>query len=109
MNHQPGEVWLADLGFSAKFRPVVIVSRHDPDPPRALFVYVPITTQDRGSPYEVKLPRLRFLDGASVANVQGIGSLPTVRLARRLGKLSAPVLDEIKQAIIFALDLELEA
>lgn len=36
MNPQPGEVWLADLGLAAKTRPVVIVSRHDPDPPRAL-------------------------------------------------------------------------
>ena len=50
MNPRPGEVWMADLGFAAKFRPVVIVSRQDPDPPRALIVYVPLTTQDRGSP-----------------------------------------------------------
>jgi mRNA interferase MazF len=34
MNPRPGEVWMADLGFAAKFRPVVIVSRQDPDPPR---------------------------------------------------------------------------
>jgi mRNA interferase MazF len=29
---------MADLGFAAKFRPVVIVSRQDPDPPRALII-----------------------------------------------------------------------
>jgi mRNA interferase MazF len=45
MNPSPGEVWMADLGFAAKYRPVVIVSRQDPDPPRALITYVPITTQ----------------------------------------------------------------
>jgi mRNA interferase MazF len=44
MNPQPGEVWLADLGLAAKTRPVVIVSRDDPDPPRALVLYVPLTT-----------------------------------------------------------------
>ena len=71
MNPRPGEVWMADLGFAAKFRPVIIVSREDPDPPRALIVYVPITTQDRESPYEVTLPRTRFLEKGSVANVQG--------------------------------------
>jgi mRNA-degrading endonuclease toxin of MazEF toxin-antitoxin module len=40
----PGEIWLADLGLAAKTRSVVIVSRQDPDPPRALVLYVPLTT-----------------------------------------------------------------
>jgi mRNA interferase MazF len=102
MNPLPGEVWMADLGFAAKFRPVVIVSRQDPEPPRALIIYVPLTTQDRGSPYEVKLPKTRFLEKGSVANVQGIASLPTVRL----GLLSAETMSEIKKAIAWALELE---
>src|SRR6266487_4754819 len=84
---QPGEVWLADLGLAAKTRPVVIVSRDDPDPPRALVLYVPLTTQNKQSPYEAVLPKLAFLGRAFVANVQGLGSLPTVRLERRLGRL----------------------
>ncbi len=74
MNAQPGEIWLADLGLAAKTRPVVIVSRQNPDPPRSLILYVPLTTQRRDSPYEVPLPRLSFLDRESVANVQGLGS-----------------------------------
>jgi mRNA interferase MazF len=75
MNLNPGEVWLADLGISAKTRPVVIISRHDLDPPRALTIYVPLTTQYRDSLYEVVLPRLRFLDRDSIANIQGMGSI----------------------------------
>lgn len=75
MSLHPGEVWLADLGMAAKTRPVVIVSRHDPDAPRALVIYVPLTTQNRGSRYEVVLPRLGFLRTESVANVQGIASI----------------------------------
>jgi mRNA interferase MazF len=106
MNLRRGDVWLADLGLAAKRRPVVIVSRDDPDPPRALVVYVPLTTQNRGSAYEVKIPKVRFLDTDSVANVQGIGSLPTVRLERKLGKLPDGVMTEIRRAILFALDLE---
>jgi mRNA-degrading endonuclease toxin of MazEF toxin-antitoxin module len=62
-----------DLGLAAKTRPVIIVSRQDPDPPRSLVLYVPLTTQQRNSPYEVPLPRLPFLDRESVANVQGLG------------------------------------
>ena len=109
MPPQPGEVWLADLGLAAKTRPVVIVSRDDPDPPRALVLYVPLTTQNRQSPYEVALPQLRFLDRGSVANVQGLGSLPRIRLERRLGKLPDDVMLRIKRALAFALDLGMEA
>ena len=106
MNPQPGEIWLADLGLAAKTRPVIIVSRRDPDPPWSLVLYVPLTTQQRNSPYEVPLPRLPFLDRESVANVQGLGSLPTVRLERRLGRLSADLMEYVKHALAFALDLE---
>ena len=106
MNPRTGDVWLADLGFAAKFRPVVIVSREDPDSPRALVIYVPITSQNRASPYEVMLPKARFLEHDSVANVQGIGSLPTARLGRRLGALPAKSLSEIRRAIAWALDLD---
>ena len=105
MDPKPGEVWLADLGLSAKTRPIVIVTRYDPDPPRALIIYVPLTTQNRDSPYEVMLPKLRFLEHDSTANIQGLGSLPKVRLERRLGKLPDDIMKKIKKAITFTLDL----
>lgn len=106
MNPQPGEIWPADLGLAAKTRPVVIVSRQDPDPPRSFVLYVPLTTRRRDSPYEVPLPRLPFLDLDSVANVQGLGSLPTVRLERKIGKLPNDVMERLKGALAFALDLQ---
>ena len=106
MRPKRGEVWLADLGLAAKVRPVVIVSRDDPDPPRALTIYVPLTTQNRDSQYEVALPKLYFLKQTSFANVQGIGSIPTVRLSRKLGDLPKEVLDEILNAVLFAIQAE---
>ena len=108
MPPHPGEVWLADLGLAAKTQPVVIVSRDDPDPPRALILYVPLTRQNRHSAYEIVLPSLSFLERGSVANVQGLGSLPTVRLERRLGTLPDDVMVKIKRAPVFALDLGTE-
>ena len=105
MSARRGEVWLAELGLAAKTRPVVIVSRNDPDTPRALVIYVPLTTQNRGSKYEVELPSLRFLRAQSVANVQGVASLPVTRLERRLGEVSSDVLNRIRQALAFALDI----
>ena len=104
MNPHPGEVWLADLGLAAKTRPVVIVSRYDEDPPRALAVYVPLTTQDRRSKYEVEIPTLPFLRQQAVANVQGIASIPTSRLERKLGQLPSETLHKIREALAYLLE-----
>ena len=41
MAAKQGEVWLADLGLAAKTRPVVILSRDDPQALRALVTYIP--------------------------------------------------------------------
>ena len=105
MRTEPGEVWLADLGLAAKRRPVLIVSRADEDPPRALVIHVPLTTQNRGSRYEVDLGRPPFLREASFVNVQGIASIPTNRLERKLGRMPAETFERIKEALRYALDL----
>src|SRR5438552_18804193 len=105
MNPRPGEVWLADLGLAAKTRPIVIVSRHNPEAPRALTICVPLSTQNRGSRYEVGLPRLRFFRTESVANVQGVGTLPVTRLESKLGELSDEVLRKIRHALRFAFEI----
>ncbi len=105
MNPKPGDVWLADLGLAAKTRPVVIVSREDPNPPRSLVVYIPLTTQYCDSSYEVELGKLPFLSSSSVANVQGMGSISVSRLERKMGRLPAELFSKLKQTIIFTLDL----
>ena len=105
MKIKPGEVWLADLGIAGKIRPVVIVSREDSNAPRALVIYVPFTTKSRASAYEVGLGKLPFLNEASIANVQGIASIPETRLERKLGNLPTDLLAKIKDAVRFALDL----
>lgn len=106
MNPKPGEIWLADLGLAAKTRPVVVVSRQDSNPPRALIIYIPLTTQYRKSQYEVQLPKLSFLKQDSFANVQGISSIPRARLERKLGELSNETMQEIRKTIMFALSLD---
>jgi mRNA interferase MazF len=73
-----------------------------------LVLYIPVTTQNRGSAYEVELPVLSFLRQGSVANVQGLGSIASVRLERKLGELPQETMLKIKQALRFALDLEVE-
>jgi len=62
----PGELYLVDFGMVGKVRPAVIISREDPNAPRALVVCAPLTTENRGSDYEVPLGKLKFLDRESV-------------------------------------------
>jgi mRNA interferase MazF len=105
MNPLPGELYLVDLGMVGKVRPAVVVSREDPESPRALAVCVPLTTENRDSAYEVALGKLRFLDRESWVNVQGLMSLGHEKLIRRLGRLPAPQMEQVKTALRFALDL----
>lgn len=105
MTTKPGEIYLVDLGVVAKVRPAVVVSRYDPDSPRALAILVPLTTENRGSVYEVSLGKPRFLNKNSWANVQGMMAVGHERMIRPLGAVSAIQLSQIKAAIRHALDL----
>ena len=102
MNPRHGEIWIADLGMAGKTRPVVVLLADDLAAPRSLIIYVPITRQARGSPLEVPLGHLRWLEPESVANVQAIGTLPAVRFERRLGLLPQADLIVIKRALALA-------
>lgn len=105
MTPRTGDVFIVDLGFDGKVRPVVVVSREDPDAPRALSVVVPLTSQFRGSRYEVKMPRVPWLNLQSYANVQAIGSADHRELTNRRGKFEASVVKQIRESIRWALEL----
>jgi len=99
MTPKTGDVFIVDLGFDGKVRPVVVVSREDPDAPRALSVVVPLTSQFRGSRYEVKMPRVPWLNLQSFANVQAHRLGRTSRTDRRRGKFDASVVKQIRESI----------
>jgi mRNA interferase MazF len=73
--------------------------------PRSLIIHIPITRQNRCSELEVPLGHLPFLDKESVANVQGIGSLPSQRFEKRLGVLPTSDLEAVKKALVKACGL----
>src|SRR5258707_9661506 len=100
MSPRHGEVWLVDMGMAAKTRPAVVLMADNLNAPRSLIIHVPITRQNRGSDLEVPLGHLPFLDQDSVANAQGIGSLPSVRFEKLLGTLPSPELKAIKAAVV---------
>jgi len=92
-----GEIWLADLGFAAKTRPVLVVSVPFAARDYALIQVVPHTTQARGAQFEVEIPA-RFLQ-AGVFNVQGMLAVPAAKFLRRLGALSPAQMDEIETVV----------
>ena len=85
------------MGMVAKTRPAVVLIADQLNAPRSLII--PITRQNRGSELEVPLGHLPFLDPESIANVQGIGSLPSVRFEKRLGVLQETDLQAVKAAL----------
>jgi len=92
-----GEVWLADLGFAAKVRPVLVVSVPYTDRDYALIQVAPHTTQPRGTQFEVQLP-LAFLRRGAF-NTQGMLAVPSAKFVRRLGKLAPAQMETIEAAI----------
>ena len=91
-----------DMGMVAKTRPGVVLIADNLNAPRSLIIHIPITKQNRGSELEVPLGHLPFLEKESVANVQAIGSLPSIRFERRLGVLPAADLATVKKALLKA-------
>jgi mRNA interferase MazF len=105
MNPKPGEVHQVDLGFEGKVRFMIVVSRHDPEAPRALALCVPVTAQYRASKYEVPLGGSRPFSKQSFANVQGTTAVEYHELGRPVGFVSPAVLEQLHAALAFALDL----
>ena len=92
-----GEIWLVDLGVVGKTRPALILSVPPLDNERALVAFVPRTTQLRGTRFEVPHQARGFDPGGFDA--QGIGSVPHVRLIRRLGSVDAPTFARVETAV----------
>jgi len=93
---QRGEVWLVDLGMTAKVRPALVISVPAEDIDRALATLVPHTTSARQSRFEavVSVPFLRV----GVFDAQNLITIPHAKLIRRLGTLNAAQLAVVERA-----------
>ena len=100
-----GDVFMLDLGYQGKTRPIVIVSREDANAPRALSVFVPLTKESRGGRYVVAMPRVPWLKLQSYANVLGIGAAEWHELTERRGRFDAGTVAEIRAALRWMLEL----
>ena len=101
-----GEVWWADLPQPVGRRPVVLVSRDEAYEVRRNVAVVEVTTVARGLATEVKLGHRDGLPKASVANADGIHTLPMALLRQRISGLGAERIAQIDDALRFALALD---
>ena len=92
-----GEVWLVDLGMTAKVRPCLVLSIPVLDAERALATSVAHTTSERGTRFEVavKVPFLR----TGVFDAQNMITVPHAKYIRKLGKLNAAHLQAVSTAV----------
>jgi len=92
-----GEIWLADLGYVGKIRPVMILSVEPSSGDRALITYVIRTTSVRGTAYEVAHTARGMAPGAFDA--QGLGTIDFSRFIRSLGSVDATVLASVEEQV----------
>ena len=92
-----GEIWLIDLGMVQKPRPCLVLSIDYLDHERAVVTYVSRTTAPRQTRFEVPHEARGFDPG--VFDAQGIGTVPVVKLERRLGTVDPDVLQQVELAV----------
>jgi mRNA interferase MazF len=86
-----------DLGLAAKIRPCLVLSIPIVEAERSLVTVVPHTTSVRGTRFEVAVSAPFLRTGGFDA--QGIVTVPTVRLMRRLGVLKPEQLNAVVSGV----------
>ncbi len=101
MSPKRAEVWLVDLGYSAKTRPCVVVSTPIRDADRALVTLAPHTTATRGTRFEAAV-NVRFLKYGAF-DAQNLITVPIAKLIRRLGMLDDSQFESVERAFGYQL------
>jgi mRNA interferase MazF len=101
-----GELYWARLPDPVGRRPVLIVTRTQVLGVRTSVTVAPITRTARQIPSEVALGRSHGLRAASVANCDGLQTIPKASLGRRpIGRLSVTELLGLDRALRYALGI----
>lgn len=101
-----GEVWWVDMPPPGGRRPALLLSRDAAYRVRAAITVTPITRTIRNIPVEVVLDRSDGMPMRCVVNVDDITTLPKVLIKQRITALSSEKMQQVDQAIRFALDLD---
>src|SRR6185436_18813233 len=100
-----GEVWWVDMPSPAGRRHALLLSRDAAYHIRAAITVAPIMRTIRNIPVEVVLDRSDGMPARCIVNLDDITTLPRVLITRRITALSTEKMQQVDQAVRFALDL----
>ena len=100
-----GEIRWYRLAQPDKRRPVLILTRDSIIPSLSEVTVAPLTTRIRNIPSEVALSREDGLPRECAVNCDHLQTVPRARLGAPVGSLSTQKMEQVAQAVRFALDL----
>lgn len=105
---QRRDLWVVDLGYLGKIRPVLVVGvpflKHE----RTLCIIVPHTTSLIGTRFEVAVNH-PMLEPKGAFDVQQTAAVPAIKFVRRLGQLNPDQMRPVEAVLAQALGLKLAA
>jgi mRNA interferase MazF len=104
---QRGEIWLVDLGYLGKVRPVTVLSIPFLANERTLCIVMPHTTSLVGTRFEVRVNHAALGKGAF--DVQQTAAVQAAKFVRRLGVLDLARLRAIEESLAKVLGFKLAA
>ena len=101
-----GEIWMFRFTPPDKQRPVLLLTRSDMIPVLNSVTVAPLTRTVRGVPSEVPVGIESGLNGNCAINLHHVVAVPKRGLRRFVGSVSPAVLEQVRAALLFALDID---
>ena len=98
-----GEIWQFGFPSPNKRRPVLVLTRQEIIAHLHSVTVAPITTTIRGIPTEVVIGPETGLKVRSAINLDNLATVPREGLRAFLGTVPPRVLEEVREALLFAL------
>jgi mRNA interferase MazF len=101
-----GEIWQFSFPHPNKRRPVLVLTRQEVIGHLHSVTVAPITSTVRGIPSEVVIGPESGLKDASAINLDNLATVPKVGLRAFVGTVTPQILDDIREALLFALGFD---
>lgn len=101
-----GDVRLIEFGRPDKTRPALILTRTNVIPHLNAVTVAPVTRTIRNIPTELRMGTEEGLKTASVANLDALQTVAKSRVGKLVGSLSPSRRREVREAVLFALELD---
>ena len=101
-----GEIWMFRFTPPDKLRPVLLLTRSDMIPVLNTVTVAPLTRTIRGVASEVVVDAHSGLKSTSAINLHHVVTVPKTGLRRFVGSVSPAVLQQVREALLFALDFD---